>query len=220
MNTNQTDEIDGMLSRLRVVSDKEAERLRTPAIEAPSAPALRKIYRDAGFPERHASMSTRDTTGPWAATRDELAGRLGSGLLVALIGGRGVGKTQMAMDLSSGVIRSGGTARFTTATKFLMEIKETYRKDAPKTEREVIVEYGKPKLLIIDEIGRRGETDWEDRLLFELLNDRYNAVRDTIVISNHPTEAEFSKAVGDSLVSRINETGGVIVCNWKSYRTH
>lgn len=218
MNRENTDDIDGMMARLRVVSDQEAERLRTPTVEAPSAPALRKIYRDAGFPERHATLDTQETTGPWANTRDGLAGRIGSGFLCALIGGRGVGKTQMAMDLSSTVIRAGGTARFTTATKFLMEIKETYRKDAPKTEREVVVDYGKPKLLIIDEIGRRGETDWEDRLLFELLNDRYNAVRDTIVISNHPTEAEFSKAVGDSLVSRINETGGVIACNWTSFR--
>lgn len=213
-------EVHELLSRLKTIPDSEAEKLRRPEFEDPTAPAIRKVLKDAGFPERHLELSAPDVAGKWEEKRKFLSDRLGSGFLCALIGSRGVGKTQMGTTLAVEVVRSGKTARFATATRFLMEIKETYgKKDAPKTERQVIVEYSKPKLLIIDELGRRGETDWEDRLLFELLNDRYNAMHDTIVLSNHPTVAEFSKAVGDSLVSRIDETGGVIVCDWKSYRT-
>ena len=212
------DDINSMLGRLKRVSDEEAARLRKPEFEDPAGPALRKLLKDAGLPERHLELTSPDTSGGWGKTFTWLSSKRGTGFLCALIGQRGLGKTQMAAHLSRDVIKAGGRARFASATRFFMEIKECYRKEAQKTERQVIQEFAQPKFLTIDEIGRRGETDWEDRLLFELLNDRYNVMHDTIVLSNHPTVAEFSKAVGDSLVSRINETGGVIVCDWPSYR--
>ncbi len=98
-----------------------------------------------------------------------------------------------------------------------MEIKSTYAKDSKESEEDVLLKFRKPDLLVLDEIGKRGETEWENRLLFELLNDRYNDVADTLLISNHKPE-EFESSVGPALASRVNETGGIIDCNWESYR--
>lgn len=210
--------IDGALARLKVVPGAEAERLRKTEFEDPKSPKLRSLYRDAGLPLRHSSTESDFSGSEWVKTADGLKKRLGSGFLCALIGTRGSGKTQLGVELAKTVILAGKSARFTSATRFLMDIKATYRKDATETESGVLASYTRPALLVIDELGRRGETDWEDRLLFELLNDRYNAVKDTVLISNHETVEKFGEAVGPSLVSRINETGGVRVCNWPSFR--
>jgi len=176
------------------------------------------LLMESDLPKRHRLLETPKADGPWGETQKKLVARLETGLLCALVGVRGSGKTQLGVELAKEAMRRGRTARFSSTTKFLMEIKATYRKDSERTEIQVLREFSVPGILILDEIGRRGETDWEDRLLFELLNDRYNEIRDTILIGNYENAAKFSEAVGPSLVSRINETGGVIECNWPSFR--
>jgi len=54
-------------------------------------------------------------------------------------------------------------------------------------------------------------------MLFELLNRRYNDLKDTILIANK-SKAEFQDYIGPSLASRMNETGGIVECNWPSFR--
>ena len=176
------------------------------------------LLADSDMPKRHRLLEAPKTAGRWGETKNKIVELLGTGLLCALVGSRGSGKTQLGVEVAKEAMRRGKSARFCSTTKFLMEIKSTYRKDAERTEHQVLRQFSTPGILILDEIGRRGETDWEDRLLFELLNDRYNEIRDTILIGNYENAAKFSEAVGPSLVSRINETGGVFECNWASFR--
>jgi DNA replication protein DnaC len=68
-----------------------------------------------------------------------------------------------------------------------------------------------------DEIGKRGESVWEGNLLFELLNNRYADRTDTIVIANLNPQ-DLAESLGPSITSRLNETGGVIHCDWPSRR--
>jgi DNA replication protein DnaC len=68
----------------------------------------------------------------------------------------------------------------------------------------------KPSLLVIDEAAKRGETEWENRLLFEILNKRYGDFKDTILIANQSRE-EFSKSMGPAIVRRMDEVGGLMV---------
>jgi DNA replication protein DnaC len=141
---------------------------------------------------------------------------LGRGFLAALIGAYGNGKTQLATELIRINCESYRSSLFITATDFLMDIKATYKPTNPQSERDVIKRYCEPSLLVIDEIAKRGETDWENNLLFHLVNKRYNAKLDTLLIANQ-TDSEFSKSIGPSLARRLNETGGVIVCEWKGF---
>jgi DNA replication protein DnaC len=101
--------------------------------------------------------------------------------------------------------------------EFFMEGKQSYRKDSDETEMGVLKRYRTPDLLVIDEIGKRGETTWEDTLLFELIDMRYRDMSDTLLISNQ-TQQEFTASLGPSLASRMKETGGVVECNWKGWR--
>lgn len=171
---------------------------------------------DWNAPRRHVDFAPA-VTGPWGDAFTKLSKRLGSGFLVALIGTRGNGKTQIGVELMKVSTDNLKSARFTTATRFFMAMKSTYRKDSEETEAGVLATFCKPSLLVIDEAARRAETTWENNLLFELLNDRYNALKDTIMICNMG-RAEFEQSLGASLVSRMNETGGIIECNWPSFR--
>ena len=69
---------------------------------------------------------------------------------------------------------------------------------------------------IIKDVGWLG-ADWEDRLLFELLDRRYGDMTDTLLIANSDRQT-FLASVGPSLASRIQETGGTVTADWASLR--
>lgn len=175
------------------------------------------ILKSARLPKRQSKNETIDRTGKWGETEAKVSDRLGTGFLIALIGIRGCGKTQLAVELARKNAEKMKNSRYCTAVEFFMDVKASYRKDAEKSEAEVVEGFGVSPLLIIDELGQRSENDWENRLLYELLNRRYNAMKDTLIISNQDL-AQLETALGPSLVSRMQETGGVFECNWESYR--
>jgi DNA replication protein DnaC len=109
-------------------------------------------------------------------------------------------------------------AHYTTAMGLFLRIRATYGKGAGETEAEVIREISKIPLLVIDEIQERGGTAWEDRLLTHIIDKRYGAERATILIANL-TEAGLADSIGDSITSRLFETGGIIELTGPSFRT-
>lgn len=185
------------------------------------------ILKQCGAPER-ALRAIREATADkkpflskspeqYASVARGLIDKLGSGFLVALIGERGTGKTLMSVGVMGEHANEGRTVLYSTLTNFLMQIKATYNKESASTELDVMESFRKPDLLVLDEMGRRADTDWEDRLLFELLDGRYQDMNDTLLLSNQSPEV-FEQAVGPSLSSRMKETGGIIICNWPSFR--
>lgn len=174
-----------------------------------------KVLRESwNLPERFKATAP-ERIGPWGETLIGIQEKLGSGFTVALIGNRGSGKTQLAAELMKVVTENGRMAYYTTATGFFMRVKASYGTE--ESELDVINAFRKPRLLVIDEAGKQPEKEWHSNLMFELLNARYGDMTDTILIDNR-TKKELEAASGDSLVSRIRETGGVIDCNWPSFR--
>ncbi len=169
------------------------------------------------IPARHRNVPPQELTGaPWLKLKTKVVNRLGDGIIVALVGRRGAGKTQLAVEVAKAAAMAGKRPLYSTAMEFFLAIKESYR-ETGGSERRVIESYVVPALLVLDEVQERGETAWEDRLLTHLVDRRYQAQKDTILISNQNREA-FLAAIGDSISSRIVEAGGVAVCDWESYR--
>ena len=50
-----------------------------------------------------------------------------------------------------------------------------------------------------------------------MIYKRYGAMKDTILISNQTPDV-FQKAIGSSILSRLQETGAIIQCDWPSFR--
>lgn len=170
-------------------------------------------------PKRHCITSNLDKDGEWGEVASRLEEKLatGSGILVALVGKRGAGKTQLAVELMKDNTARMKSALYVSTTEWFMAIKATYRKGSDQTELDVIKQYRKPNLLVLDEYGRRGDTEWENNLLFELLDKRYADMHSTILISNQSSQ-ELIESLGRSLSSRLMETGGIVECQWPSWR--
>jgi DNA replication protein DnaC len=151
--------------------------------------------------------------GRWGAAMAKVRSKLGTGTLLALTGNRGAGKTQIAARAMVEVTAGLKSAYYETATGILMDFRACFKQSIQSTEREVMDGYVRYQLLVIDEFGKRGASEWEQNLLFSLLDNRYGQNRDTILISNL-SEAAFCALMGDSLVRRMNDSGGMIECNW------
>lgn len=168
-------------------------------------------------PARHLGKTLDLSVKQWAATLGALAEKIGTGFLYALVGTRGPGKTQIGVELLEYAAQKLRSAQYCTAIDYFLTVKATYRKDSESTEDQAIREFCKPKLLVIDEVQERSESAWEDRLLTHLINKRYNSMTDTLLIANLQ-RAEFEQSLGKSVISRLNETGGIIEANWPSFR--
>lgn len=191
---------------------KEAEAFR----QRQNDSLIKKLLAESRAPLRQWQHTNLVRDGEWADAERKIVAKLGTGYLLALVGNRGCGKTQLAVEAMRVRVHKGQRTRYCTATEFFMEVKAAYSHET-RSEKDVLNEFAKPSLLVMDEIGQRSESEWENRLLFELLNRRYNTLKDTLLISNQSVE-EFSKSIGLSLISRMIETGGLIECKWSSYR--
>jgi DNA replication protein DnaC len=157
----------------------------------------------------------------------KLRDQLGDGFLFVLAGKRGTGKTQIATSIAVEEIarmvplwrqyRECHWPFYITARQLFREIRATYSRDSEMDEVQILKRFSDPHLLVIDEAHERGNTEWEDRTLTDLIDRRYGMKKDTILISNM-TRAELPAALGPSIISRLHETGGVIECNWESFR--
>lgn len=188
---------------------------RSDALPA-AAGISRELLAKAEIPERHRQCVVQPVP-EWVRAYDKIQGLLGTGTILILTGQRGSGKTQLAVEAIRNATRHGKTARYCTAMDFFIDVKTSYSPSSRKTEHDIITEFRKPSLLVIDEIGKRSDSAWEQTLLFCLIDKRYCQLRDTLLISNLAKE-DVLQSIGASLASRVQECGGVIVCDWKSFR--
>ena len=211
--------IDRALEKIKthVVPDDEARRRTEEELSAKRLQVGVGLIDKSNAPLRQLQNRKLVREGKWAETERKLVDRLCTGFLAAMIGGRWTGKTQLAVELIRMCCLSQRRARYCTATEFFMDIKATYKQASTESERDVVEQYVRPQLLVIDEIGKRGETEWEDRLLFELIDRRYRGMRDTLLISNQDRKT-FVEAIGPALARRMDETGGIIEANWKGFK--
>jgi DNA replication protein DnaC len=121
-----------------------------------------------------------------------------------IIGGNGTGKTHLAMCL----VKEG--AVYCVAA----ELFRTVREDM-SLEQETIDDYGKCKLLILDEVGRQKGTDFESNLLFEIIDKRWNNMLPTTIIGNID-KRKFADLYGRATLDRLRPE--TVELNWASKR--
>lgn len=162
----------------------------------------------------------------WYETFERILNTMCEGSLSVIIGPRGTGKTQMAVELAVFTENHLWTlrgrsdtarTRYTTAVEMFVTIKETYGDNAQRSEKAAIDLFVKPDLLVIDEVQERAGTEWENRLLVNIVDRRYAAMKDTILVGNLKPE-DVQCELGTSIASRAQETGGIYVADWPSFR--
>lgn len=142
-----------------------------------------------------------------------------SGQSALFIGKPGTGKTHLAIGIALHVMREHKrNALFLTVMRAIRGIKETWRKDSEMSEADAIEDLVFPDLLILDEVGVQFGSDAEKLLLFDVLNERYERRKPTLMLSNL-TAQEVAAYLGERVMDRLREDGGeVVVFDWASHR--
>lgn len=174
------------------------------------------ILAAAGLPELHARRAGVSEGGPWSEALAQTLTKLETGGIVALLGPRGTGKTQIAVEAVRHFARYGSPGKYRKATDLFREFRSCFKEGGPD-ESALFNGYVELGCLVIDEAHRRGHSPWENVTLTDLIDHRYDARKPTLLISNE-TRADFGEAIGPSVVSRMHEVGLVIECKWPSFR--
>lgn len=135
-----------------------------------------------------------------------------------MLGTVGTGKTHLSIGVALEVMKNGNSAVFSSASKIFRAIKDTYHKGSHQKESEVMAIYTQCDLLIIDEVGVQRGSDFEKETFFDVINERYENMRPTIILSNLTIE-EIKVFLGERVFDRLRENGGkAFLLDWPSYR--
>jgi len=184
------------------------------------------LWKTSGVGRRHRDgmIPEPEWGGPWAVKLRSVLSLINTGCLIGLAGNRGNGKTQLgaeavhyALEKYDRTGANGGPPLMCRAMEFFLDLRSCFRPKATACERDVIRQYTAKCILILDEAHERAETEWENRMLNYMIDVRYAEKRDTIIISNDTPQAMLA-ALGPSIADRMRECGGVIHCDWPSFR--
>jgi len=141
----------------------------------------------------------------------------GHGRNMIFVGSVGTGKNMLSAIVGQEVMRRGCSFLHTSATKVVRKFKDSWKRP-DLTEEEVLRYFVTPDLLVIDEIGVQFGTPTEKLYLTEVINDRYEARRSTILLSNL-TLKQVEEVLDARTMDRFHEDGGsVLVFAWPSWR--
>lgn len=218
--------VSSMLDRFAKMKRVSEEEAREYDWRNSIVPRLRAVGLPERFHQRITDWSRPAQQRAYEAVLAKCSPSGGVGAIVALIGPRGTGKTtvcgQMIVNATLHWWRTskGFIPRYRKLTDILATLKPMYSdfgsRDpaALESTRDQLCAY---EVLIIDEIHDCEEQRVKDRILTDILDRRYAGKVDTVLISNQ-TREDFMAHTNPSILSRINENGAVLFCNWKPWR--
>lgn len=220
------DEVAIEANRLRQEESSRREEAAAMQAEEARRRVARKLIAQSESPARaleDLSAAEASDNPEWHRIRDLLVAQAeyASGYLVSLLGTSGVGKTVLAVSVVEKCCWLGMTCRYVKAIDLFRNLRSAYtqagRGERGVSEEDLVEQWAKADVLVIDELHQRGGTDAEHNSLTNLLDRRYDDRRCTILVANQDRK-EFAANVGDSVVSRIQQTGEAFDCKWASYR--
>ena len=134
----------------------------------------------------------------------------GMGLL--MMGTNGTGKTHLACAISNYLLASGTPALYDTWAGHLQKLKDEFEDGT----RRYLNLMKKADMLVIDDLGKDKGSEWNDEILYEVINSRYEHCKPVIVTTNK-TPAEL-EARDPAVYSRLCEMTDLVVMTGRDYR--
>lgn len=198
-------------------------------VRADSVARWQRKIGDAGIPERFrdrrlstyvaATESQRRALAFAQGYADDFDAAVKTGRSALFVGLPGTGKTHLAVGIGMDVMeRDNRSVLFTTVMRAVRRVKDTWSRGSAESESDAIAALVFPDLLILDEVGVQFGSDTEKLILFDVLNERYERRRPTILMSNLTIE-EVADFLGERIIDRLREDGGEFIpFDWDSYR--
>lgn len=137
---------------------------------------------------------------------------------IVLVGTPGVGKTHIAISIGLKAANQRISTYFIKCHKLLENLKVAYEENRLEDR---LKHYRKYKVLIIDEVGFLPISDFESKILFQLIDMRYE-VKSTILTSNLTLDkwnTIFNDVnISNAIIDRIVHHSSLFNINGTSYR--
>lgn len=134
-----------------------------------------------------------------------------------MVGGVGTGKTLLASAMLDSLV-DNNRCEIIKVIDLIRHLKSTWAKDSDNTEEDLIKYYCKLDLLILDEVGSQFGSDTEKLFIFDIIDGRYQDMKQTVLISNLDIDG-IKDVIGERCIDRLREGGGsMIAFDWKSSR--
>lgn len=128
----------------------------------------------------------------------------------AMYGPPGTGKTFAAVCVAKEASWNRFIPAYVTVSSLAREVRSTFRRGSEESEESILKKYSEFGLLVVDEIGAGTGSDHERAMFTDVISERYNAKRPTILISNLDLN-DFKEALGERVTDRMSEDGGFIL---------
>ena len=144
------------------------------------------------------------------------------GLCVLFVGSSGLGKTHLARALGYHLCQCAQRVLFCTIGRMALDLTTA---DSTGMLKKAFSYYTKPALLILDEVGYVSLREPESNLVFQIISQRHDKKRSTIVTTNKSfgewNQIFHNDAMAHAIVDRLAERSEVFHLEGKSYReTH
>lgn len=134
---------------------------------------------------------------------------------IILSGNPGTGKTLLASIAVNEACRGLSPAFYTTEQKLYRMFREVLQH--PEKEARLVRTFAAYDFLAIDEMGRSAGTEYEARLLAELVDDRYRGNKSTMFCTNMDHD-ELTAYLGDNVIRRVAVSGRRARCDWPPFQ--
>lgn len=181
-------------------------------------PAAPKYASRIGFTFRHVeALPSLVWTDEQAHKLSVVVDTIEDGGTAVLLGPRGTGKTQAATQIAyEYCARHKAHVQYELCFAMLQDIKKRAYDDH-KGSWGTLAEQVKCDLLVVDELQEMRQSEDDIRWMTALLDQRYARKKASILIANLVPQA-LPGVMGPSVMSRLEETGQIVVCDWGSFR--
>jgi len=182
-----------------------------------------------GFGRLHVQGLDR-MRGDGLAKGESLKDLVAENFVLILCGDRGRGKTQISTYLAAQIEVNRSSIgwehktharapRYFCAHDLMQAIRGEFSDIKEQCQQSIrtLAQASGCSLLVIDEFSELTGSDYNKRTLTNLIDRRYRAMLPTIIISNTDPK-NIAGEVGRSTYDRASESGGIVECNWTSYR--